>query len=222
MFGRMPFLARASIACGAVIVVVTMPVGSGAGTGRSNPCIAAADRAARESNVPFPVLLAISQTETGRAVQGKTEPWPWSLNVEGRSYWHADQLQALRHAQELIAADQALFDVGCFQINYRWHGQHFATLADMLDPDINAAYAADFLSNLYAETGNWSEAAGAYHSRTSGLAARYRQRFDAFYAAARGLPKQDLPRTNAFPLLQAGLGQTGLGSLVPLLNEGDQ
>ena len=51
----------------------------------------------------------------------------------------------------------------------------FASLADAFDPEENADYAARFLRQLYAETGNWTAAAGLYHSRTPLLAASYRQ-----------------------------------------------
>jgi soluble lytic murein transglycosylase-like protein len=75
------------------------------------------------------------------------------------------------------------YDVGCFQINYRWHGQHFASLDQMFDPDANAAYAARFLSELYAEFGDWSRAAGAYHSRTPVLSPRSTASVSTAFAA---------------------------------------
>ena len=56
----------------------------------------------------------------------------------------------------------------------------------MFDPDANAAYAARFLSELYAEFGDWSRAAGAYHSRTPKFANRYRGRFDRIRARLKG------------------------------------
>ena len=65
-----------------------------------------------------------------------------------------------------MAAGRRSFDVGCFQINYHWHGHNFPSLEAMFDPDTGADYAARFLQSLYAERGNWSAAAGAYHSQT--------------------------------------------------------
>jgi hypothetical protein len=72
--------------------------------------------------------------------------------------------------------------VGCVQINYRWHGHAFPTLEDMFDPEWTATYAAQFLRTLYEERGDWSQAAGAYHSLTAEKAAIYRQRFDRILA----------------------------------------
>ena len=57
-----------------------------------------------------------------------------------------------------------------------WHGEAFASLRRMLDPDANARYAARFLRDLRAETGSWLAAAGLYHSRTPALSAAYRAR----------------------------------------------
>ena len=45
------------------------------------------------------------------------------------------------------------FDVGCVQINYRWHGHAFPSLEDMFDPEWTATYAAQFLRTLYEERG---------------------------------------------------------------------
>ena len=47
----------------------------------------------------------------------------------------------------------------------------------MFDPDMNALYAARFLSELYREFGDWTGAAGAYHSRTPEYADRYKVKF---------------------------------------------
>jgi len=187
-------------------------------------CLDAARQAAAETGVPLAVLVAITQTETGRGQGAETAPWPWAANGGGQSHWFDSAAEAAAFARERIAAGAPSFDLGCFQLNYRWHGDAFASVEAMLDPLANAVYAARFLARLHAETGDWSRAAGAYHSRTAANATRYRARFDAFYAAAQtGQPTPrlaaltaTLPRQNAFPLLRAGVGAGALGSLVPL------
>jgi len=114
----------------------------------------------------------------------------------------------------------------------------------MFDPVANATYAAGFLSDLRDETGDWSLAAGAYHSRTEEFATRYRAKFDDLRSAAVAAgadngsyvignsrafavtdPGQDRaaggqPRQNTFPLLQLSDGARTLGSLVSLSDGG--
>lgn len=184
---------------------------------RANPalCEAAAQRAAAESGVPMDVLLAIALTETGRAQGGRLRPWPWAANAEGEGHWFATRAEAATFAHRLLARGQTSFDLGCFQINWRWHGQHFTRPEDLLDPVTAARYAARFLADLRAETGSWEGAAGAYHSRAPDHAARYRTRFAQIRATLQA-PPTDAPVApdNPFPLL-TGAPALRAASLVP-------
>ena len=141
---------------------------------------------ARRAGLPQEVLHAISLTETGRAQGGRLRPYPWAINREGRGYWFKSRAEALAFAKASLAEGRRSFDVGCFQINYHWHGRNFASLEAMFDPDVGADYAAGFLRSLYAERGNWSAAAGAYHSQTPSRANVYRARFDRIVAGLNG------------------------------------
>jgi hypothetical protein len=185
-------------------------------------CLLAARDAAAVSGVPLSVLLAVTLTETGRGGR----PWPWTVNVEGEGFWFETREEAVAFAEARHAAGVRSFDVGCFQLNHRWHGGSFVSIAQMFDPLAGASYAAGFLLQLRAETGDWSPAAGAYHSRTPEFASRYRARFDAHRAALQAAgadegrlegplaiaggsrlaaaPEAVRPRVNTFPLLQAG------------------
>lgn len=151
-------------------------------------CDAAAQRAAARSGVPVSVLRAISLTETGRTTGGRFAPWPWTVNMEGKGKWFASSAEALRYVEAQHARGARSYDLGCFQLNARWHGAAFPNLPTMLDPDRNAEYAARFLSDLYREFGDWSLAAGAYHSRTHSLANAYRARFDRIRSRLTGKP----------------------------------
>lgn len=145
-------------------------------------CEWAAQQAAVESGVPADILGALTLTETGRLRNGTTRPWAWSVNAEGAGSWFDDPGTALAFAEARLAAGRTNVDIGCFQLNYRWHGEHFASVADMFDPLTNARYAARFVSQLHAETGDWRKAAGAFHSRTPANAKRYLARFDELLA----------------------------------------
>ncbi len=198
----------------------------------SDICVTSARQASAQTGVPLSVLIAITQTETGRRVDGAMQPWPWTINMEGAGHWFPTRAEALDFAMAGADAGRVSFDVGCFQINYRWHGENFDSVAAMFDPVENALYAARFLAGLHAEKGDWSAAAGAYHSRTEEYATRYRQTFDQYHAqavaagadregpilasAAGDTDTPSLPRVNTFPLLQQRPALGGLGSLVPL------
>lgn len=150
-------------------------------------CYGAIARVSQESGVPRDVLLAISLTETGRKMEGKMRPWPWTVNMEGKGVWFDTRDAALDYVRREFARGARSFDTGCFQINYKWHHQHFSSLEAMFDPYENTRYAAKFLTSLQKEFGSWTRAAGAYHSRTPKYATKYAKRFDRYrdYVAGR-------------------------------------
>ena len=153
-------------------------------------CERALANGARRGGVPPEILHAISLTETGRNTGGTLRPWPWAINREGKGFWFDTREEALEFGRRSLAEGRKSFDVGCTQINYRWHGHAFTSLEQMFDPEATATYAAQFLRTLYEERGSWSEAAGAYHSLTPALATKYRARFDRLLA---GLDPDALP-----------------------------
>jgi phytoene dehydrogenase-like protein len=67
-------------------------------------------------------------------------------------------------------------DVGCMQVNLMHHPDAFANLDLAFDPQVNAAYAARFLKELFAQTGDWTKAAALYHSATPELGAEYQRK----------------------------------------------
>lgn len=160
--------------------LVSTAAGEDAGVARI--CESAALIAARDTGVPLDVLRAISLTETGRKSHTGFAPWPWTVNMEGVGKWFDDAAAARAYVDRHFARGARSFDVGCFQINYKWHGQAFSSIEEMFDPIMNARYAARFLAELHGEFGDWSKAAGAYHSRTPKYAKRYIARFDRIRA----------------------------------------
>lgn len=214
-----PMAMARSVRIGLWMAAAIAATAAGAAFDPSAMCEDAARRAARATGVPVSVLQAISLAESGRSQGGQRRPWPWTVNFGGPGFWY----ESSEEAQLAVAERQALgatnFDIGCFQINHRWHGEAFDSVAQMFDPEANALYAARFLQKLFDETGNWPDAAAAYHSRTPELAEAYRQRFLALQDGAEqgelaASADPALPRENLFPLLRAG-GRGSLASLVP-------
>lgn len=191
----------------------------------SRVCDGAAETAARRHGVPLDVMLAITRTETGRQGERGLEPWPWTVNMEGQGVWFDTEEEALSYVFTHFKRGARSFDVGCFQINYKWHGTAFRSINEMFDPFANANYAAAFLASLFEELGSWTEAAGAYHSRTPEFADRYAARFERI----RERVAETGPWDDDAPILRAGFRGPGplididhhaasgrLGSLVPL------
>ncbi len=220
-----------------LLFCLALALAAPAAEARPELCEDAARRAALETGVPVDVLHAISLTETGRAWQGRMRPWPWAANIDGQGFWFDGPDAAMAFAREQLARGRRSFDLGCFQINWRWHGEHFPSPRALLDPLASARYAARFLARLHDELGSWEAAAGAYHSRTPHLAERYRARFARFrqglaqgmsgpqLAAAdpgplppRQVTPEPAPRVNSYPFLhlaaEAPAG-AALASLVP-------
>jgi len=186
-------------------------------------CERATVLAAEQTGVPLTVLQAIALAESGRSWGGHQRPWPWTVNFGGDGAWHDSAAEAQRAVAEYQAAGGTNFDIGCFQINHRWHAEAFPDMATMFDPRANALYAAQFLLGLFDETGSWPDAAAAYHSRTPEYADRYRARFNRLHDGLDA--REEMPllagvtRENRFPLLQAGAAGS-LGSLVPQVEGG--
>ena len=61
-------------------------------------CDHAARRAALSEGVPLDVLRAISRVETGRRLDGRLQPWPWTINVGGQGYWFKSEVEAKAYA----------------------------------------------------------------------------------------------------------------------------
>ena len=208
------------------LLLLLLPVWVCAGAGHADPalCDRAATRAATETGVPLEVMRSLTRAETGRARNGALEPWPWAVNQAGQGHWFDTAQQAEDFVTGQLQLGFTNLDIGCFQLNHRWHSTGFSSLMDMFDPEANALYAARFLAEKYRETGDWVQAAGAYHSGTEDFAEKYETRFrdiltglapaEIRLADLEPAATEDRPRVNAYPLLQAGAGGSA-GSLVP-------
>lgn len=178
----------------ALLVAIAQPAAADPG---AEVCERAIVAGAAAEGVPADVLHAISLTETGRPDGGRLRPWPWAINREGEGHWFRSRAEAFAFAQSSLAEGRPSFDVGCFQINYYWHGENFPSLETMFDPETGARYAARFLRSLYLERGSWLAAAGAYHSQTPERASIYRARFERILAGLGG--NADLALASAGP-----------------------
>lgn len=116
--------------------------------------------AAVKWGVPPGILHSVGLTETGR----KGALYPYALNIEGRAVFASSRQEALEEFARARARGYELIDLGCMQINYRYHGQEFASVSDMLDPHQNVEYAARFLARLHRRHETWTMAVARYHA----------------------------------------------------------
>jgi len=150
-------------------------------------CDIAANMAGHIAGIPDRVMQAIAVVESGRrGADGRLHPWPWSINVEGTDHVFESRAAAIAAVQAFQAAGSRSIDVGCLQVNLLHHPHAFASLEQAFDPMTNARYAAQFLRDLFAQTGSWSKAIAAYHSATPALGEAYRQKVVAALGANGG------------------------------------
>jgi hypothetical protein len=140
-------------------------------------CVDAILQAEREAAIADHMLLAMGFTEAGRMTQDRLfTVWPWTVNAEGRSSYFPTKADAIAHVRGLQARGLQSIDVGCLQVNLKWHPDAFPDLDTAFDPRANTRYAARFLGALYQRHGSLAEAVGRYHSAQSERGEAYRQR----------------------------------------------
>lgn len=155
-------------------------------------CWRAARGAAREAGVPTDLLIAVGLTESGRTLEdGRAVIWPWTVATQEGGAFFATRAEAQRAVEGHLADGRTVVDVGCMQINYHWHRDGFASVAEMLDPEANARYAARHLRELHDRHGDWASAAARYHSGDRVRGRLYADKVDANRAFADAAFRQD-------------------------------
>lgn len=165
---RFPLL----LAIGAFLLFSTSTVAFAGGTPFSPAvgqiCRAHTLAAEQRHQLPKLVLSAISLAESGRWHPGQraSYPWPWTVTSGSKSMYFDDKDSAIAAVRRLQAQGVRNIDVGCMQVNLRYHPDAFDDLSEAFEPAANADYAAGFLRDLFQETRSWDRAIGRYHSAT--------------------------------------------------------
>jgi hypothetical protein len=168
----------------ASLILFFMPQSLYAAVEDSSICDESIARAAQESTVPRAVLMKIARLESGREFNEKFVSWPWTLNNGGEGYFLTSKAEAYDLLKKLSNSGKTNVDVGCMQLNIKWHAKYFSNFSEMLSPAHNTLYAAKYLEQLYKETGSWMKAVKYYHSRNP----KYNERY---YAKFSNLPNFD-------------------------------
>jgi hypothetical protein len=145
--------------------------------------------------IPDHLLGAISLAESGRwdADARASFAWPWTVTAEGQGRYFPTKGEALAEVQRLMKRGLTNIDVGCMQINLYYHGGAFADIAEAMDPAANTAYAGQYLKNLFASAGSWTQAAGYYHSMTPDRGDAYREKVVGLWNQSRRLARTEAP-----------------------------
>ncbi len=138
-------------------------------------CVHATSRYEKEFGIPKHLLQAISITESGKWHKNlrRIMPWPWTVSLSGKAHYFSSSQETANFIKKMIRAGHDNIDVGCNQINVRYHRNNFDKVEHMVDPQMNTAYAAAFLKKKYDEKYNWNHAVSHYHSATAHLGSKY-------------------------------------------------
>jgi len=160
----------ASTVLGMALMGVAIP----AAATPSADCEAMAEEESRRAGLPPGLLVAISRIESGRAIgKGKVRAWQWTLNQAGKGMYFDTKKEAMAYLTKAVNSGVRNIDVGCMQINYRWHHKEFTSLENMMNPRSNVKYAVRFMLELKRRFGTWEAATRNYHSADGTRGASY-------------------------------------------------
>lgn len=141
---------------------IAAPQAASAAT-HAEQCAALISAAETRYNIPTGLLMAIALTESG----GKNGPDPHAMNIEGMTYIAPDVERMSAVIQRGYNTGQTSIDVGCMQVNLKWHAHNFGSPYELLNSRVNVDYAARYLTELANETKSWRDAVMTYHNRKS-------------------------------------------------------
>jgi hypothetical protein len=123
------------------------------------------EEVAQEWGVPAVVLETVCLVESDLR--------PYVVNVQGKSYAFQTGAEACVFVKRVLARGISNVDVGCMQINWRWHGHTVESLEALFDPRACLVYGAKMLKTLFQERGGWLQSMLCYHSKAGGAQERY-------------------------------------------------
>ncbi len=121
-------------------------------------------KVARAYGIPPKIFFSIALVESRKSIHGtKVMPWPWTLNVEGKSYRYATRKEAWLALNSFVK-DKRIVDIGLMQVNWRWHKKKLKTTWLAFDPFHNMRVSAQILKSCYDAKKTWWVCVGRYHS----------------------------------------------------------
>lgn len=175
------------LAIAIIAIVASSPPLSAKLSKLSDLCEDAALHQERLHRIPSQLLHAIAIAESGRwnKKQKENAAWPWTVTSGGKGRYFGTKNAAIRAVKRLQSRGVRNIDVGCMQVNLRYHPNAFNSLNEAFDPISNARYAAEFLARLRQEKRSWVQAVKHYHSATRELHTPYRTKVYKIWRAER-------------------------------------
>ena len=130
-------------------------------------------KAEKENQIPAGLLAAIARVESNTKA--------YALNINGNTVLNASLEEASGVVKKKLAAGMKNIDLGIMQLNYRWHGDKFNNVTQMLIPENNIRYAASLLKSLRVQHGTWHKAIKYYHSAKPEHHRKYSRRVVAYW-----------------------------------------
>ena len=131
---------------------------------KSNSCEKIIKSIELQTDLPKGLLLGIGKAEAIRKINNKYIIWPWTVNHAGKSMFFDTKKQMRNYVFKNLKRNDFNIDVGCMQINIKWHKNNFKKIVDMFEVSPNISYAASFLIQLKNKHGSWDKAITHYHS----------------------------------------------------------
>ena len=147
-------------------------------------CFLAAAKVEKEFGIAKHLLFTIVSVESGQWDYKREQfmAWPWTVNAQGKGYYLKTKEEAVAKVIELQNRGIKSIDVGCMQINLKYHKDAFTNIEDAFDPQKNIEYGAKFLRKLYSSRGqDWNRAVMAYHSKDPVRGRKYKLKLNSRY-----------------------------------------
>ncbi|WP_158236033.1 transglycosylase SLT domain-containing protein [Hydrogenovibrio sp. SC-1] len=104
------------------------------------------DEVGRNLGIDPIILYGLAVQESSPPDQHR--PWPWTINVAGKGYWFNTKSEAVEAIKIATRLGIQNIDIGMMQINWKWHGHHFKSYSEALDPKRNLETAASILKTF--------------------------------------------------------------------------
>jgi hypothetical protein len=117
-------------------------------------------------NIPVNIIKKLITHESKSIFNKKIQPWPWVLNVNGKSHYFKNREKVTNAALFFIANKSNIVDLGLGQINWKYHHHRFdGDVKKAIDPSINIAVVCEILAEGLSDNRvtNWLDMVAYYH-----------------------------------------------------------